>query len=161
MVSLGSGIPWFSEENKPTHRIFFNKALQSRVFTTITLSLEGKYTLLTLKWFCWLCVALLPDLLMLYTKAPLLGRMLVQPVEAGRKQTEGACTRKVSLDTEKSSIGGLGGGVMTTIIGLGVYEFGHSSTTTGLSDPDAPCRHQKCFQPPRKAARIEPRPPWP
>ena len=56
-------------------------------------------------------------------EAPLLDRMLVQRVEVGRKQAEDLCIRKCSLDTDKASIGGLSGGVMSTTVGLGASEF--------------------------------------
>ena len=56
-------------------------------------------------------------------EAPLLDRMLVQRVEVGRKQAEDLCIRKFSLDTDKASIGGPGGGVMSTTVGLGATEF--------------------------------------
>lgn len=50
---------------------------------------------------------------------PLMDRKLVQYVLASNRVAEGLRLRSYSICTDKASVGGLGGGLQNTVIGLG------------------------------------------
>lgn len=72
------------------------------------------------------------------TNAPLLDRMLVSYVESGKAQARQIGSNNYSCSTDKASVGGLGGGLSATVIGLGssnVAVLGVPQAATGGSVP--------------------------
>lgn len=57
------------------------------------------------------------------TNAPLLDRMLVQYTQSAKRKASDLQISSYSISTDKASVGGLGGGLMASIIGLGATNY--------------------------------------